>query len=1207
MAVSLELLNSLNITSDAHLNAKFSQPNDAARDALITNTQIKIGFTFYHEADNKLYYLKTYPTPGSLTGVVWQELGDGAVLSSHVSNTNNPHSTTLDQVLEAGNTSARDITVNSLTANGNVFINGSTIQVDSEITTTDAVLVMNDGEVGIGVTNGFAGFEIDRGTSDSFWFGFDEVRNRFTVGTITGQSAAQIATTQVLATRADSLTNNAILKWDATANQLVDSGHLDTELDNLAYTNVDNNSSVLQTFQAGINSFADISIINSSGANLFLNSNTSASENGIYMTESASGSKTTNGARVYYDGADNEFRIAIGNATLTDYFKMARDTGISSFEALVNFNAGVDIDGNDLRILNSNLIRMYSDGGTTQTFAINATASGTDMGSLVGALPWRFDGRSGGVSYFTGILEARGGIDSQAGAYISDTDAAVITTNTTTTQNQFNIQLSGIDTFGLVTRSTDFYIYDWVGASTRFLVNTVANGGSIEANGIFNANAGISVLGASSPTITIQETGQEQYKIIAGASGLFFKNDGDNQFFLEQGGDAGFYKTDGSVGLYFESFTGNVGIGTGTATPSYKLDVNGTGRFVGLLNAEAGAIVGNDSSSNLLQIRKNATGDFIQLYRQGTEVGTVWASSAGMALDSPTGEISINTFTRTSDFTVFTANTTAINVDGTNNTMTFNVPTTVTALVTANAGANITGTLNVIGSVDISSNAFVDGNLTIGNNTNSHINFDTTTNWNYYLKSSGNDWLIEDGDATEFIRLKYNSGGATKSIVYGVNLDATDRTVTAQKFLTATASDELADFQSTDLDAYIRIRDNQDSFYVGTKNGIGYIGGLPGAVAPSLLIDLVNGDTTFAGDSHWLDQKYLFLGTDDDLKVGHNGTNNYIESINGDLYIQATANGNDIFFQTELTAGTRYNVLNLYGGSASYAELLYNGSKKFETSAGGADITGNLDVTNFGTFGDGINIGSLSELQIGNNGTISYIDALTDDLYIRTRSSGNDIIFQAENTLGVLYNALEIKGDSDVFVRLMFNGGTKATTTNDGLTISGQLNTTDNINLTKASDGIIGSSYTGGANVRMISQVTSSFIGTGTAHDLNIGREGVSKILVQSSLVDFSVNVRSDRYEVASATHYIYTDTGNMRFETGGNFVFNQDIEAKAKIIASDTVRLASYTVATLPTGTEGDMAYVTDATSLSWRGTATGGGSSKALVFYDGTNWLYH
>lgn len=107
---------------------------------------------------------------------------------------------------------------------------------------------MNFGETGPGVTLGYSGLNIERGTVNNFWFGFDEVRDKFTVGTITALNQVQIATTQVLATRADSLTDQSIVKWDNSLNQFIDSGKLISDLDNVAYTNINNNFSITQTF-----------------------------------------------------------------------------------------------------------------------------------------------------------------------------------------------------------------------------------------------------------------------------------------------------------------------------------------------------------------------------------------------------------------------------------------------------------------------------------------------------------------------------------------------------------------------------------------------------------------------------------------------------------------------------------------------------------------------------------------------------------------------------------------------------------------------------------------------------------------------------------------------------------------------------------------------------------------------------------------------
>jgi len=52
---------------------------------------------------------------------------------------------------------------------------------------------------------------------------------------------------------------------------------------------------------------------------------------------------------------------------------------------------------------------------------------------------------------------------------------------------------------------------------------------------------------------------------------------------------------------------------------------------------------------------------------------------------------------------------------------------------------------------------------------------------------------------------------------------------------------------------------------------------------------------------------------------------------------------------------------------------------------------------------------------------------------------------------------------------------------------------------------------------------------------------------------------------------------------------------------------LKSYTVATLPEGLQGDMAYVTDAVAPTYLVAVVGGGMVKCPVFYNGTTWVSH
>lgn len=62
-----------------------------------------------------------------------------------------------------------------------------------------------------------------------------------------------------------------------------------------------------------------------------------------------------------------------------------------------------------------------------------------------------------------------------------------------------------------------------------------------------------------------------------------------------------------------------------------------------------------------------------------------------------------------------------------------------------------------------------------------------------------------------------------------------------------------------------------------------------------------------------------------------------------------------------------------------------------------------------------------------------------------------------------------------------------------------------------------------------------------------------------------------------------------------------------SKTLLSGALNLKNYTVATLPTGVRGDMAYVTDAVAPTYLGALTGGGTVVCPVFYDGTRWVSH
>jgi len=75
----------------------------------------------------------------------------------------------------------------------------------------------------------------------------------------------------------------------------------------------------------------------------------------------------------------------------------------------------------------------------------------------------------------------------------------------------------------------------------------------------------------------------------------------------------------------------------------------------------------------------------------------------------------------------------------------------------------------------------------------------------------------------------------------------------------------------------------------------------------------------------------------------------------------------------------------------------------------------------------------------------------------------------------------------------------------------------------------------------------------------------------------------------------------------GGGYTDVMKLYNNGRLQLTNSITLKSYTVATLPTGNTGDMAYVTDATSPTYLGALTGGGSVVCPVFFNGSIWVSH
>lgn len=116
------------------------------------------------------------------------------------------------------------------------------------------------------------------------------------------------------------------------------------------------------------------------------------------------------------------------------------------------------------------------------------------------------------------------------------------------------------------------------------------------------------------------------------------------------------------------------------------------------------------------------------------------------------------------------------------------------------------------------------------------------------------------------------------------------------------------------------------------------------------------------------------------------------------------------------------------------------------------------------------------------------------------------------------------------------------------------------------------------------------------------------------SQVGFAINQTVNQTSTAGFTDLLVNRTQTavgsgtqslIDLQVGGTSEFR--VDNVGRVITTNVVRMTGYTVAGLPTGTEGDVAYVTDQlTTPAAKGVApTGGGSVRCMVFFNGTAWV--
>jgi len=246
--------------------------------------------------------------------------------------------------------------------------------------------------------------------------------------------------------------------------------------------------------------------------------------------------------------------------------------------------------------------------------------------------------------------------------------------------------------------------------------------------------------------------------------------------------------------------------------------------------------------------------------------------------------------------------------------------------------------------------------------------------------------------------------------------------------------------------------------------------------------------------------------------------------------------------------------------------------------------------------------GNELNLQIGGTGTVTFSGSATQS-YVPVYATGLRLLGSTTGYTGFVPSA---SGPSVTY------------------TLPTGIGTINQVLSTDGSNNLFWATVSGGGGVTSVG-VTSPVVNTGTSTApviaVNATSANTPLYLVQrNGSGDFSGNFITGVGFYADATYYMQMSGANpnLVFDTNDYLAYDRTNNSYNFQIAGNGIFkvtptyaqslqpfvLPQYTVATLPTGIQGAMAYVTDALTPLYNTTVVGGGSSVVRVFFDGTSW---
>ena len=335
----------------------------------------------------------------------------------------------------------------------------------------------------------------------------------------------------------------------------------------------------------------------------------------------------------------------------------------------------------------------------------------------------------------------------------------------------------------------------------------------------------------------------------------------------------------------------------------------------------------------------------------------------------------------------------------------------------------------------------------------------------------------------------------------------------------------------------------------------------------------ISGQLTMGGNVNLQDNDILQLGSSQDLKIYHNGTNSFIDDTGtGDLYIRAS---DDLYIQ-------KYTgEIMLHCNVDSSVDIYYDNAVKFQTKSDGVDIIGELQSDSLDVDGaanisgtltmggnidmqdnDQLRIGTSDDLQIYHNGTDSYIDNVSPNhLYIRNSKDDHDVFIQSDDGSGGL--ATYFLADGSTGRAILYNyGSNKLQTESDGIYVTG--------NVQSSTGHFEGSS----ANDRI--EIEASSIDFYIDNSIRFRMETDGDFHADADVIAYSTTVSDERLK--TDIEKIENATDKVSQLNGYTFTYKADGKKSAGVIAQEVEKVLPSAVREkeLPLKMDDGVAYKT-------------------------------